>query len=192
MIAVEPGAVFSAMSCAMACAAGSTSSTGRARETIFISASLKDKGIQFLKGEGTIGVRKNVPSADSPTPAPASSTGRYQVTVSGRTFDVQLDGDAAVVSGKRYPFSVSAGEAAEGPAAPAPEAGTQVCSELPGKVLAVDVSTGDQVTEGQRVLLLEALKMEIEVKAPRAGAITTVAVESGQQIRTGDLLLSIG
>ena len=70
--------------------------------------------------------------------------------------------------------------------------GTQVTSELPGKILRVQVSSGDSVTEGQTLLLMEALKMEIEVAAPCAGVVSEVAISDGQQVAAGDLLLAIG
>jgi pyruvate carboxylase subunit B len=159
-------------------------------ETIFISASLKDKGIAFLKGEGSIAVRKKVESA---APAAAEDSGSYQVSVAGKTYQVQLDGDAAVVNGQRYPVSVRTAGADSGAGAPASRAsGTEVRSELPGKVLRVLVGAGDAVTEGQVLLLLEALKMEIEVSAPCAGSVGEVAVSDGQQVASGDLLLAIG
>jgi pyruvate carboxylase subunit B len=158
-------------------------------ENIFISASLKDKGIAFLKGEGSIAVRKNVEAAPA---AAVEDTGSYSVSVEGKTYQVQLDGDAAVVNGKRYAVAVSSADGDSGGAVAGSGSGTQVCSELPGKVLRVAVETGEQVSEGQLLLLMEALKMEIEVSAPCAGVVGEVAVADGQQVASGDLLMAIG
>ena len=160
-------------------------------ETIFISASLKEKGIAFLKGEGQIAVRKNVEAAAE---APAEDTGSYEVSVAGKTYQVLLDGDAAVVNGQRYPVSVAAAGADVGGGGGAPESqgsGPEVRSELPGKVLRVLVGAGDSVTEGQVLLLLEALKMEIPVSAPAAGVVANLPVEVGQQVGPGDLLVGL-
>lgn len=160
-------------------------------ENIFISASLKDKGIAFLKGEGSIAVRKNVEQA-APA-APAEDSGRYTVSVGGQTYQVELAGEEAIVNGQRYPVSVAIAAATGGATVGANSGGgTPVKSELPGKILRVQVSPGDSVQEGQVVLLMEALKMEIEVAAPCAGVVGEVAVSDGQQVAAGDLLLAIG
>ena len=160
-------------------------------ENIFISASLKDKGIAFLKGEGSIAVRKNVEQA-APA-APAEDSGSYTVSVGGQTYQVELAGEEAIVNGQRYPVSVAIAAATGGATVGASSGGgTPVKSELPGKILRVQVSPGDSVQEGQVVLLMEALKMEIEVAAPCAGVVGEVAVSDGQQVAAGDLLLAIG
>ena len=62
---------------------------------------------------------------------------------------------------------------------------------IPGRVLSVDVADGDTVAAGQRVLVVEAMKMQNELKAPRAGTIRGVAVGPGQTIELGDLLLVV-
>ena len=59
-----------------------------------------------------------------------------------------------------------------------------------GRVLEVCVATGADVTEGQRVLVLEAMKMEHALPAPRAGRVAKVEVEPGQQVSPGQLLIS--
>jgi len=62
---------------------------------------------------------------------------------------------------------------------------------MPGRVLALDVAEGDEVEEGQRLLLLEAMKMEHEVRASHAGRVTRVAVAEGDQLDADALLLVI-
>ena len=79
---------------------------------------------------------------------------------------------------------------ATGPAAAAGD-GTSVCAELSGQVLRVLVQEGDSVAEGDALLVLEALKMEIEVKAPRVGRVTHIAVVGNQRVNSGDLLVAI-
>ena len=111
-------------------------------ENIFIAASLKEKGVAFLKGEAKIGVRKNV--EQSPTPRSAT-TNRYTVRVNKNAYDVVLDGDNAVVNGLDYTFDVAEGTTStESVAAPAavPQAGTEVRAQLPGTVLRLNVAEG--------------------------------------------------
>ena len=63
-------------------------------------------------------------------------------------------------------------------------------SPLQGTVLIVDVEVGDQITEGQRVVLLESMKMEHEVLAPSGGLVTRVFIEAGQMVEEAEILLS--
>jgi acetyl-CoA/propionyl-CoA carboxylase, biotin carboxylase, biotin carboxyl carrier protein len=62
---------------------------------------------------------------------------------------------------------------------------------MPGTVLAVDVATGDAVTEGQRLGVLEAMKMELALKAPFDGIVTGVGAAPGDQVQLGQLLFEV-
>jgi propionyl-CoA carboxylase alpha chain len=62
---------------------------------------------------------------------------------------------------------------------------------MPGTVLRVEVAPGQQVAEGQVLLVLEAMKMEHAVRAPSAGSVTAVAVEAGQQVDAGSVLVVV-
>jgi pyruvate carboxylase subunit B len=156
-------------------------------ETIFIAAALDQKGINFLKGDRPIGVRKNEPEKAAPTAI--ATTNDYEVTVNGRRYRVSLDGDRAVVDGKDYGFKVE--EATGGSAPAAAASGTPVTAELPGKVWKVVVAVGDQVAEGDTLIVLEALKMEIPVAAPKAGKVTEVSVAVAEMVAAGDVLVRL-
>ena len=163
-------------------------------ENIFISASLKEKGVTFLKGEATIGVRKNVP--EKPATTPAATTNRYTVQVNDRAYEVLLDGGTAVVNGQSYTFEVAEGatsdESAPAPTAPTPAGtATEVRAQLPGTVLRLAVAEGDTVKAGDALLVLEALKMEIEVSSPVDGTVTHLAVEAHATVVAGDLLVAV-
>jgi oxaloacetate decarboxylase (Na+ extruding) subunit alpha len=62
---------------------------------------------------------------------------------------------------------------------------------IPGRIAAVNVASGDAVTAGQQLLVLEAMKMQNELRAPREGTIERVAVAVGETVEVGDLLLVI-
>ena len=80
---------------------------------------------------------------------------------------------------------------AERPAG-APEEEHDLTAPMPGRVVKVLVSEGDQVTKGTALLLLEAMKMEHEIRAPRDGAVTRLFRSAGEMVAMGDPLVEIG
>jgi len=172
-------------------------------ENIFIAASCDVKGIAFLKGEATLNVRKNSPKAAESTQSNQSTqqenllmaNGTYTVIVDGQQYNVQIvDGNANVQS-----VSVAAPVAAPVAAAPvaAPVAAAPVananaiCAELPGSVFKLVASVGDSVNAGDKIMILEAMKMEIDVVAPRAGTVTSINVQANDKIEAGQVLAVI-
>ena len=79
---------------------------------------------------------------------------------------------------------------AAAPAAPAGE-GTPVTAPMTGNILDVKVNVGDTVSEGQPVIVLEAMKMENDVPASKSGKVTSITVKKGDTVNTGDVLLTI-
>ena len=160
-------------------------------ENTFIAATCADKGIAFLKGDGPIAVRKNQPQ-QAAAPTAAQNTGAYEVKVAGQLYQIEIDGDEAIINGERISFSVGAAEAsATTPASGGSGAKVEVRSDLPGKILSIQVKQGAQVKAGDVLLMMEALKMEIEVKAPQDGAVANIAVQPQQQVANGDLLVAL-
>ncbi len=165
-------------------------------ENLFIAAACKDgnvdKGIDFLLGKGQVSVNKKSPDAPASSTAQASSTGEYTIKVNGKNYAVKLDGDnKAVVNGKTYDIAVKAGIETKASAGASGD-GEEVKAGLPGNVLRLEVSEGDEVAEGDVLLVMEAMKMETEVKAPKAGTIQSVLVSQGDKVVTGQALVTIG
>jgi pyruvate carboxylase subunit B len=165
-------------------------------ESIFIASALKDKGIAFLKGDRTDGVRKLDPKAAAGGSATGSGASSYTVKINSRRYEVAFEGGSAKVNGKAYNYSISEGTGA-GSSAPSTATGTTtgdgeiVSAELAGQILRVLANEGDTVAEGDVLLVLEALKMEIEIKAPCAGTISAILVSADQSVSTGDALVEI-
>ena len=166
-------------------------------ENIFIAAACQDKGILFLEGKATLGIRKNVPDAKPAAQEGAKPDG-YTVTVNGKHFAVQLKGGKAVVNGKEYAVSVadglSAPQAAAAPASKESAAGaeTEVKAMVPGVILRVGVSEGVTVVEGDELLVMDVMKMETPVTAPCSGMVKAVHVTQADKVNTGDVLVIIG
>ena len=162
-------------------------------ENIFISAACKDgnvdKGIEFLLGKGKVSVNKTA-NKETASAAQASSTGEYTVKVNGKNYAVKLDGDKATVNGKAYDINVKAG--IEQKASSGSAEGEEVKAALPGNVLRLEVEEGDEVAEGDVLLVVEAMKMETEVKSPKAGTVQAIEVAQGDKIITGQTLVVIG
>lgn len=159
-------------------------------ENIFIAGACKEKGIMFLQGKGQIGVRKNVPTA-APAVASNAKAGEYTVKVNGKAYAIKLDGDKASVNGKSYDVSVKEGIDAKS-ASTASGNGTEIKAGVPGNVLRIEASEGTSVEEGDVIMVLEAMKMEIEVKSTVAGTVQSIAVAQGDKVVTGQTLAVVG
>jgi len=116
--------------------------------------------------------------------------GRLSLIVAGRQWECVLDGDAVVIAGRRFPFAVQdprslarRGALAGGDAGP-----RAVRAPMPGRVVRVLANAGDEVVEQQGVVVLEAMKMQNEMRSPKAGRIRRVAVAVGDTVAAGDLL----
>ena len=159
-------------------------------ENLFIACACKDgnvdKGIDFLLGKGKVSVNKV--SADSAPKAEGNDTNGYTVTVNGKKYAVALEGGKAVVNGKLYDFSVKNGIEAKA----ASTEGTPVKAALPGNVLKVLVSEGDTISEGDVIAVVEAMKMETEIKSPVSGTVKSVEIEVGNKVQNGQVLVTIG
>ncbi len=168
-------------------------------ENIFIVASCGAKGISFLKGEAKTSVRKNAPTPATPAPAPAaapapapaarpapSPTGSYTVTVSGKTYHVDIDGGTAFVCGKT--FTVEANKANPLPPATSGQQEVKLLSQADGVVYQVKARVGQKVSAGDTLMVLESMKMEMAVKVPQDGVIREISVKVGNPVISGQLI----
>ncbi|HDT0440315.1 TPA: pyruvate carboxylase subunit B, partial [Klebsiella aerogenes] len=144
-------------------------------------------GLKFLENRHNPAAFEPVPQVEevkSAAPAKAAASGIYTVEVEGKAFVVKVS-DGGDVS----QLSAAAPVAA---AAPAPTgAGTPVTAPLAGTIWKVLASEGQAVTEGEVLLILEAMKMETEIRAAQAGTVRGIAVKSGDAVAVGDTLLQL-
>lgn len=121
---------------------------------------------------------------------------RFNITVNGKAYDVaveEITGGAPASAPVAAPVQASAPAPAAAPAAPAPvvTGGTTVNSPMPGTILDVKVNVGDTVSEGQVLMILEAMKMENDIVAPVAGKVAGINVKKGDSVNSNDVLASI-
>lgn len=115
-----------------------------------------------------------------------------RITVNGTAYDVQVEelGTDAAPTSAPAPAKAAAPAPKKAPAAAA--AGEKVAAPMPGTIVSVNVSNGQSVKAGDVLVVLEAMKMENEIKAPSDGTITSVAVSKGESVDTGATLVTIG
>ena len=148
-------------------------------------------GLKFLQNRGNPDAFEPVPTgaeiapAATPTKSAAGDSGVYTVTVNGQSYVVQVaeGGDITNVA----PATSSAA-----PVAAPTGAGEPVAAPLAGNIFKVAVSAGQQVKEGDVIVILEAMKMETEIRAAKSGTVTSISVKEGDAVKVGDTLLSIG
>lgn len=147
-----------------------------------------------VDAETAFGAKKEeaAPKAESK----ASAGGSYSITVNGASYNVTSDGKGNInVNGTSY--NVAFGKPGAAPAAsPAPSApvvtgGTSIPSPVAGTLLRYAVDSGASVKRGDTVIVLESMKMELEVKAPADGVVT-FSVQPGTQVTAGQELGSVG
>jgi pyruvate carboxylase subunit B len=160
-------------------------------ENIFIAAACQEKGIAFLKGEGELNVRKiSEMKKDCEEGSSNMGSGNYTVVVDGQKFSVQVaEGDADIqvtaVNGE------SAAPAAAAPAAASGE-GVDIKALLPGNVWKIVANPGQSVNEGDVIMILESMKMEIDVVAPKGGVIKSINVATNDKVVEGQVVAVLG
>ncbi|EAH4946456.1 biotin/lipoyl-containing protein [Campylobacter jejuni] len=154
-------------------------------ENIFIAAACKEKGIAFLKGEAKINVRK---LASMPKPMSVDEN-KFTVAVNGNKYHVEVsygfDKDVNVKSVKKVEENkniISSNSTSS------VDAENEVLAGISGNVFKIYVNEGEEVKSGQAIMVLEAMKMEIEVNAPKDGIISELCIKIGDTVNEGEVL----
>ena len=146
-------------------------------------------GLKFLENRGNPDAFEPVPTGNElPAGSSAAAPQAYTVAVNGKEYVVQVAAGGDISGIKPIGESAAPAQAA---AAPAGDGEPQV-APLSGNIFKVLVSVGDAVEEGDVVMILEAMKMETEVRTQRAGTVASVDVKVGDAVAVGDTLLTIG
>ncbi len=147
-------------------------------------------GLKFLENRGNPAAFEPAPTGNELPPREAGKPEVYTVEVNGRSFVVQVS-DGGDIEGIKPLGGCAATVAAPAGAALAPSAGEPQAAPLAGNIFKVLVQPGQLVQEGDLVMILEAMKMETEIRAFKAGTVAAVNVKVGDAVSVGDSLLSI-
>lgn len=181
-------------------------------DDVLIVALFPQIGLKFLENRGNPDAFEPAPTMESTTEkaaakteekptalssAPAAGSAVYTVELEGKSFVVKVSegGDITNIS----PTTAVQAPAAPTPApttTPAPNAapvasGTPVTAPMSGNIWKVVASEGQQVAEGDVLLILEAMKMETEIRASQAGTVQNITVKTGDSVTVGDTLMTL-
>lgn len=160
-------------------------------ENIFIAAACGAKGIDYLKGKKPFGIRYK----EEPKAAAAAKDGVYTANVDGKNIAVEVsaNGEAftANINGKSFNVKVTEGGVVATPAAVGGGAASEINAGMPGTVLKLVAAVGSEVAEGDVILVMEAMKMEVEIKADKAGVLKEFKVVQGDVVQQGAALAVI-
>ena len=144
-------------------------------------------GLKFLANRGNADMFEPAPTGKESSIVQADNGDEiYTVNVEGSDYTVTVNNGGELTG--IVPLSGAAG--GEAPAV-AEGSGEPVKAPLAGNIFRVMVSPGQQVAEGDTLLVLEAMKMETQVSAPSAGTVSSVNIKEGDVVAVGDVLLSI-
>ncbi len=166
-------------------------------DDVLIYALFQQVGIHFLKNRGNPDAFEPAPGTEPaeapPAPvaaaAPAASEATvesYRVSVNGTQYDVVVGPGDADIS-QITPVAASAATAP-----PPGTGGTEIRAPLAGSVIDILVAVGDPVSDGDPVMIVEAMKMETEIRASASGKIQSIAINKGDAIQADQSLMTIG
>jgi len=165
-------------------------------ENIFIAAACDEKGIDFLKGESPLNIRKNDSACQDDKECNLgennmnNANGNYTVVVDGQKFNVSIaEGNADI---QVTPVASKGNDVPVAAQAPTSGEGVEVPAVVNGAVWKILVKEGDKVEKDQQIMILEAMKMEIDINAPQAGTITKILVSPNAAVDEGQTLAIIG
>jgi oxaloacetate decarboxylase alpha subunit len=172
-------------------------------DDVLIYALFPQVGVKFLQNRGNpdafepapgdeVKESPATPAASAPAPATPAQVESYRVSVNGTEYDVVVGpGDADISQVTPVAAPAAAPTPAAAPAAPAGP-GTEIKAPLSGSVIEVLVSVGQQVKDGDPVMVIEAMKMETEIRANAGGSVQSIAVKKGDSIQADQPLMVIG
>lgn len=113
----------------------------------------------------------------------------YSVLADGASYEARVSGDEISIGGTRMRFEIEDPRQWKGAVhATGAHERTSIAAAMPGKVVRVLVSVGDEVVAGQGILVIEAMKMQNELRSPRDGRVTSIEAKANDSVNAGQLL----
>jgi oxaloacetate decarboxylase alpha subunit len=171
-------------------------------DDVLIYALFQQVGINFLKHRNDPDAFEPAPGSEAEvTPAPtvavaaeptASTVESYRVSVNGTQYDVMVGPGGADIS-QITPLAATGSPSVAAPAvAPATAGGTEIKAPLAGSIIDVLVAVGDSISDGDPLVIVEAMKMETEIRASCSGKVLSIEIRKGDAIQSDQSLMTIG
>ncbi len=177
-------------------------------DDVLIVALFPQIGLKFLENRGNLDAFEPAPSVEAATEKAAAKTAEkptalspsapagsavYTVELEGKSFVVKVSegGDITNISPTSAPATAPEPSATTAPAAAPTTNGTPVTAPMSGNIWKVVATEGQKVAEGEVLLILEAMKMETEIRASQAGTVQNIAVKTGDSVAVGDTLMTL-
>ena len=162
-------------------------------------------GLKFLQNRGNPSAFEAAPTTEASSSVAAEKETAFTVNVSGKQYTAHIDESNSStvhvsINNQKYTTTIGSSDA---PAPSAPQqtstdnssggsaTGEAIKSPLSGNIFQVLVSPQQAVEEGQTIIILEAMKMETEIKAPKSGVVSSVAVKQGDSVSVDDVLITL-
>jgi oxaloacetate decarboxylase alpha subunit len=168
---------------------------------VLIYAQFPQIGLKFLENRNNPDAFEPAPSieaaapaatvapAASPAPVPASGTSEaYNISVNGQSYHVVVSPEGTVQQVVQAPSPMAATPVA--PVAPS-GASMDIPAPLAGNIFNVNVTVGQQISQGDVIMVLEAMKMETEVRSSESGTVSAILVKEGDAVQVGEALLRL-
>lgn len=165
-------------------------------DDVLIYAQFPQVGLKYLENRNNPDAFEPVPTAElesAPKAAPAAGsagvTEAYNISVNGHQYHVVVSPEGVVQNVSPAPAAVPSAA----PVAPAPVASSsvEIPAPLAGNIFKISVSSGQQIQQGDVIMVLEAMKMETEVRSTQAGTVAEILVKEGDAVQVGQALLRL-
>jgi oxaloacetate decarboxylase alpha subunit len=168
-------------------------------EDVLTYALFPQIGIKFLKNRGNAGAFEPVPTGETEltpvssvtSPSASSDPESYTVNVNGKNFEVAVAPSGTIVNVQQASTAVNTAQTAPAATILNTSVNSSIDAPLAGNIFKVLVKAGDQVAEGQVVIILEAMKMETEIRAINAGTVNQILIKEGDAVGINDPLINL-
>jgi oxaloacetate decarboxylase alpha subunit len=155
-------------------------------------------GLKYFENRGNPDAFEPIPQATETSSTPSTSNEgdkqNYTVTLNGKNYAAEVSTDGKVdvrINGTNYITSVTEGTSELSSSENTESSGVTIDAPLAGNIFKINVAVGEQVNPGDILIILEAMKMETEIKAAIAGVISEINVSAGDSVSVGDTLLTL-